>query len=96
MNHTRADLLQEQMTLTQDALLDYLEQKHAVPSASVEASTALFSDGHLDSFSMVDLILFIEENTGISVSPGDVTLDNLDSIDRILRFVGERVGDSAA
>ena len=84
------------MALTQDALLDYLEQQHGVASTSVNGGTALFSDGHLDSFSMVDLILFIEENAGISVGAGDVTLDNLDSIDRILRFVGERVGDSAA
>ena len=69
MSNTSAEVLREQMTLTQDALLEYLEQKHGVPSASVNGDTALFSDGYLDSFSMVDLILFIEDTAGVSVSP---------------------------
>jgi len=36
---------------------------------------------------MVALIMFIEHTAGLRVHPADVTLDNFDSIDRILAFV---------
>ena len=39
---------------------------------------------------MVDLIMFIENAAGLQVHPADVTLDNFDSIDRILAFVEAR------
>jgi hypothetical protein len=39
---------------------------------------------------MVDLIIFIENAVGCRVHPVDVTLDNFDSIDRILAFVEAR------
>ena len=39
---------------------------------------------------MVNLIMFIEDIAGVRVHPADVTLDNFDSIDRILAFVETR------
>jgi acyl carrier protein len=48
---------------------------------------AVPSDGVLDSFSMVDLIAFIEKEAEIKMKPGDVRLDNLDSIGCILNYV---------
>lgn len=74
--------------------MEYLQVKHRVDLDEVRGDTLLFTDGLLDSFSMVDLILFIEESAGITVSPGEVTLENLDSIERIVRFVGERASAS--
>jgi acyl carrier protein len=41
----------------------------------------------LDSVSMIGLIAFVEQKTGMQVQPGDVTLDNFDSIDAILGYV---------
>ena len=59
-------------------------------TASLADETPLFSSNLLDSFSMVDLIMFIEKESGVRLDPTDVSLDNLDSIDRILRFVDVR------
>jgi acyl carrier protein len=39
---------------------------------------------------MVDLIMFVEDAAGFRLHPTDITLDNLDSIARILAFVEAR------
>lgn len=61
------------------------------PVAELDDETPLFSSGLIDSFALVDLILLIERECRIRVGPTEVTLDNLDSIARILRFAGNRV-----
>jgi len=76
--------------MNSDSLMTYLGEKMGLDTASLTADTPLFSSNLLDSFSMVDLIMFIEKESGLRLHPTDVSLDNLDSIDRILRFVDAR------
>jgi len=68
-------------------LTEHFIAKYGLASGSFDATTPLFSSSLLDSFTMVDLIMFIEKSAGVRLSPADVTLDNLDSIERILAFV---------
>ena len=75
------------MVLDRENLRRYLHEKQGLEPADFADDTLLFSSGLIDSFSMVDLIIFIEETGGLRVHPTDVTLDNFDSIDRILAFV---------
>ena len=82
------------MALSRDSLITYLNSKLGLDTTDVDDETLLFSTSLLDSFSMVDLIMFIEKEGAIKLSPTDVSLDNLDSIGRILRFAGERAGAS--
>ena len=78
------------MILDRENLRRYLHEKQGLESEDFEDDTLLFSSGLIDSFSMVDLILFIEDTGGSRVHPADVTLDNFDSIERILAFVEAR------
>jgi acyl carrier protein len=78
------------MVLDRENLRRYLHEKQGLEPADFADDTLLFSSGLIDSFSMVDLIIFIEETRGLRVHPADVTLDNFDSIDRILAFVEAR------
>jgi acyl carrier protein len=78
------------MTLTQDALLHLLSNKFRLDTKKIAPDTSLFTSGLIDSFSMVELVLFIEESCGIRMKPSEVNLDNLDSIERILAFVTMR------
>jgi acyl carrier protein len=78
------------MALTRENLRSYLHEKQGLELEDFEDDTLLFSSGLLDSFSMVDLIMFIENASGLRVHPAEVTLDNFDSIDRILAFVEAR------
>ena len=75
------------MVLDRENLRRYLHEKQGLEPEDFADDTLLFSSGLIDSFSMVDLIIFIEVTGGLRVHPTDVTLDNFDSIDRILAFV---------
>ena len=77
--------------VTQGMLFDYLQDHLKVDINGIEPETLLFSSGLVDSFSMVDLIQFIEANCETRITASDVNLNNLDSIDRIVTFV-ERIG----
>lgn len=78
------------MALTRDALIQYLEDKARVDLGGVDDEAELFSSGLVDSFAMVDLLVFLEKHTGTKMGPEDITLDNLDSVSRILAFAAEQ------
>lgn len=80
------------MSVTRQALLEYLQASFGIDAAGIEDTTLLFSSGHLDSFSVAELLMFIEEQGDFRVEPTEVTLDNLDSIERILAFVSQKTG----
>lgn len=72
---------------TLDHLLEFISAKLPPGADGVDGDTLLFSSGVLDSFVMIDLLTFVESAAGIRFGPTDVTLDNLDSLNRILGFV---------
>ena len=78
------------MALSKQSLINFLKEK--VESDDLDQKTLLFSTGNLDSVSQLDLIMFIENESGITVDQIDVTLDNFDSIELILKFVSSKNG----
>jgi acyl carrier protein len=80
--------------MNSNALMAYLSDRMGLDRQSVAMDTPLFSSNLLDSFSMVDLIMFIEKESGVKLDPADVSLDNLDSVERILQFVDGRRMDA--
>lgn len=79
------------MALTKGAVIEYLTNIHSVTSSEIGGETPLFSNGLIDSFAMIDLVSFIEQSLGTRMSPSDITLDNLDTVDRIVAFAETRV-----
>ena len=81
------------MTLDTHALMQFLENNLGVDTTAIDRDTPLFSAGIIDSAGMVDLIVFVESTAGVTFTPDDITLDNLDSLGRILDFVAaQRAG----
>lgn len=78
------------MQITSESLLDYFSDELFIDTSDVSSDTLLFSSGLIDSFNMINLIMFIEETCQTKVKPPEITLDNLDSIDRILAFLEKR------
>ena len=78
------------MSITKDDLLAVMRDELFLDIAGIDGGTPLFSSGLIDSFSLATLILAVEEKAGVKLDPLDVTLDNLDSIERILRFVSTK------
>ena len=75
------------MPLSKQLLLDFVGSSLGVDVADVDEDTPLFSSGRIDSASMVDLIVFVESEGHVKFGPDDISLDHLDSIRSILRFV---------
>ena len=77
----------EGMGLSKELLLRFLEDTLGVDTADLDEHTEIFSSGIIDSAAMVELIEFVECQGNVQFAPDDLTLDHLDSIDRILSFV---------
>lgn len=56
--------------------------------------TRLFSSGMIDSLSVIDLVSFFELETGLQVPPAEITLDNFDTINLIVRFAEKQASSN--
>jgi acyl carrier protein len=78
------------MPLPREKLVAWITEHAPVDAASLADDTKLFSSSLIDSFVMVDLLLFLEEQMGVPMPTGDVNLDNLDTIGSILAYAARR------
>ncbi len=78
------------MGLSEESLRGFLTGDLRLEIEKVTAATPLFSSGVIDSLGMLDLIVFIEKSCGIRIGASELTMANLDSIDRILAFVASK------
>jgi acyl carrier protein len=88
--HERVEQQEVLMNVTRESLTAYLSNRFGLDPESLEPETPLFSSGLLDSFSMLDVISHLEKETGTKVRHSEVTLGNLDTVGRILRFLAGR------
>mgnify|MGYP003632336615 CR=1 FL=1 len=75
------------MAFNRDDMLGHFSEQFGVEAEEIGDDTLLFTDGYLDSFSIVELITYIESEADITIDPSEVNLDNLDTVGRILAFV---------
>jgi acyl carrier protein len=80
------------MALTRDGLMAFLKNDLKLDTAEIGDASPLFSSGVIDSFMLVSLMGYVEKQGGFRIAPGDVTLDNLDTVARILAFAGRMSG----
>lgn len=50
-------------------------------------STSFLDNGIIDSMNVLELVMFIEENFGVTVNDADVVPENFDSVDRLADYV---------
>ena len=77
------------MSITQEDLMKFLSNDLAIDCSKVNADTLLFSSGLVDSFSLVSIMTYIEDEGGVTISPSDVKLENFDSISRIMAYLNK-------
>ena len=51
---------------------------------------SFLEEGIVDSVGIMELVLFIEENFGLTVDDEDLTPDNFDSVDRLAEYIKRR------
>jgi acyl carrier protein len=74
------------MAVTRESLIEFLKKELRLNVDELGDSTLIFSTGIADSFMLMSVLSFIEKQQGAHVDFVDVTLENLDSIERILAF----------
>lgn len=67
-----------------------MQDELAVDTKDINEGSPLFSSGIIDSFSLISVMTFLEQKAGISIEPSEVTLENFDSIDNILKYVSRK------
>lgn len=82
------------MALSFEDFSQFLTEELGVEGDNLQVATPLFSSGLIDSFSLVTLMSFIENAGEVSIDPSDVTLENFDSVERMLQFIDRKKAES--
>ena len=67
-------------------LIAFLEETSESPANSITPETDLIESGVVDSFSIVQLLMFLEERLDVTVAIEDLMLDTVRTPNSILRF----------
>jgi acyl carrier protein len=60
------------------------------PNRSIQPDEPLLTSGLVDSFSLVDLALFVEENFGVRIEDYELNASTFDSLDGLAAFIHSR------
>ena len=71
-------------------LLAFVNDEVCVSDTLVARDTELLLSGLIDSLGVIQIVEWIETSLTIAVDPSDVILENFESVDRIVVYVGAR------
>ena len=71
-------------------LTKYVQEEVCVVELSLQGDTDLLLTGAVDSLGVIRITQWLEDETGIEVDPADVTLENFQTIDRMVRYAKRR------
>jgi acyl carrier protein len=60
------------------------------PSRSISAGESLISSGLIDSFSLVDLALFIEDSYGVHIDDTELNKETFDTLEQLCSLITRR------
>jgi len=73
-------------TLSQFIATEILDQ----PNQQISTSEPLISSGLIDSFHLVDLALFVEDEFGVHIDDTELAADNFDTIQELANLIQSR------
>jgi acyl carrier protein len=79
-----------QQTLSQYIAVNILKQS----GRTIRAEEALISDGLIDSFSLVDLALFVEEAFQVHIEDTELNAETFDTLAQLAELIATRQGRS--
>ena len=72
--------------LTDYLIKDILKQ----PNRIIQPGEALLSSGLIDSFHLVDLALYVEDNLGVHIDDSELNASTFDSLDGLIALIQTR------
>ncbi len=73
--------------LTEYLTKDILKQ----PNRIIQPEEALLSSGLIDSFHLVDLALYVEDNFGVHIDDSELNASTFDSLDGLVALIQSRL-----
>ena len=70
----------------------FISDNFILDGDDLAGDASLTQQGVLDSMGVLELIMFVEERFGVKIPDEDTLPENLDSVDRIVRYVQCRSG----
>jgi acyl carrier protein len=61
------------------------------PKKEIAADEALISNGLIDSFSLVDLALYVEDNYSVHIDDTELNADTFDTLDQLVSLIQGRL-----
>ena len=75
------------MTDLPNRLLAFVQNEVCADGVELTLDTDLLLTGAVDSLGVIRITQWIEDEAGIDVDPGDVTLENFQTIDQMLSYL---------
>jgi acyl carrier protein len=60
------------------------------PNKEIKSDEALISSGLIDSFSLMDLALFVEDTFGVKIEDTELNADTFDSLNQLATLIESR------
>ena len=73
-------------TLT-DRLIEFVRDEVSLTDDELDDTTDLLLSGTVDSLGIIRITQWIEDEVGLVVDPGDVTIENFQTIGRMVAYV---------
>lgn len=67
-------------------LRKFVQEEVSITDIELSGETDLLLTGAVDSLGVIRITQWLEDQTGIEVDPGEVTLENFQTIDRMLAY----------
>ena len=71
-------------------LKDFINRQFLWGQRTIRDDEPLSQGQVVDSLGMIQLIAFIEKAFGVSCAPSEITIDNFNSVDAIMRFIDRK------
>lgn len=62
------------------------------PNKEIKPDEALISSGLIDSFSLMDLALFVEDTFGVKIEDTELNADTFDTLNQLAKLIKSRQG----
>jgi acyl carrier protein len=77
------------MTPTEQKLRQFITDNFFFDESELLGDASLTRSGIIDSTGVMEILLFLEEQFGIKVPDDEITPENLDTIDHLVRYVDD-------
>lgn len=77
------------MDMTKEIILDILEKTLFIDTTGIDEKTKLFEQHILTSLNVINLILCLNQYSGVELDESMITIDDFETIEAILNLINE-------